>query len=320
MSALPRPPGAAVAYVPLLADGQVREHARQSHAFWGEGASLENRTEALRRRLAIAGPEVFRMSGFVNDGGQLVASLKRYHFPLRRGDGREVRCLGLGAIFVPAEHRRRGLAERIIRTVLAEEEAAGCTHALLFSDIGIPYYERFGFRAIPGARDFRIPVAARALAPAPSLSTRAATPDELPLLLDAYREACAGIPLCLPRDAASWRLFHDHNALGADHRLLGPRGERLGYFSYRAHDGVLRLGECMLEPRTPGREFWATIDAIARAYGCGEIRGWCGPRWPAGRPADAREESRRTELPALRAPDLRDDELASAWFGMPDHY
>src|SRR5688500_13364013 len=57
-------------------------------------------------------------------------------------DGRDVRVLGIGAVFTPAEARGRGHATRLLELLMDEARASGAAAAMLFSEIGTAFYER----------------------------------------------------------------------------------------------------------------------------------------------------------------------------------
>lgn len=84
------------------------------------------------------------------EGGELLASAKRYHLTLAI-EGRRVPALGIGAVFTPPERRGRGHAPALIERLCDDARKDGCRAALLFSEIGSKYYERLGFTVIPHA-------------------------------------------------------------------------------------------------------------------------------------------------------------------------
>src|SRR6185295_16218095 len=82
------------------------------------------------------------------DGDALLATAKLYTFDATL-DGRAIRIAGLGAIFTPPDQRGRGAAADLVERLLQHAAAAGADAALLFSEIGAPYYDRLGVEAIP---------------------------------------------------------------------------------------------------------------------------------------------------------------------------
>jgi GNAT superfamily N-acetyltransferase len=114
---------------------------------WGGGLS-EDRFQIFQRRLADA-PEAkdrYRLLGWFVDG-TLMSAMKTYDL---RGScaGKPIRILGVGAVFTPPELRRQGHAAAMLRAAMQQWAGQGASAAVLFSDIGVRYYERLGFRLV----------------------------------------------------------------------------------------------------------------------------------------------------------------------------
>lgn len=140
---------------------------------WGGGLPLE-RFQVFQHRLADApeAKERYRLLGWFPDGAW-VAAMKAYD--LRAGfGGRELRVLGVGAVFTPPELRRRGHAAGMLRAAMREYGSKGAQAAVLFSDIGVRYYERLGFRALE-SRECTVEAAEL---PRAAASTRTAQPGD----------------------------------------------------------------------------------------------------------------------------------------------
>lgn len=111
----------------LSVDAYVRYNAVQSRTPWGA---------AHLRRVALV------------DGETVLSSAKSYDIEARL-DGQPIRVLGIGAVFTPESQRGHGHAPALIRRMMAEAAGEGYHAAVLFSEIGAPYYERLGFTVIP---------------------------------------------------------------------------------------------------------------------------------------------------------------------------
>ena len=114
---------------------------------WGGGLD-EVRFTLFQRRLADS-PEAagrYRLLGWF-EAGALTASMKAYEL---RGSyaGREVKLLGIGAVFTPPPLRRNGHAAAMLRAAMEECVPRGFDAAVLFSDIDAGYYVRLGFRSL----------------------------------------------------------------------------------------------------------------------------------------------------------------------------
>jgi hypothetical protein len=212
------------------------------------------------------------MSGLI-EGGELVASLKRYHFAISLG-GRESPCLGIGAVFTPETHRRRGLAARLLRQILAEEELP----ALLFSDVGTAYYGQFGFVELPGAETWEVaPTLGAARTPgagsgggSPPLGLREARAEDLPSLLKWYRAGLAEGRVRLPRSEPSWRLFREIN--GLRDFVIFEEGRETGYVTAAVWSpSKLWIAELRHGGRAPASQVMAFA---AAECGCAKWAGW----------------------------------------------
>ena len=73
-----------------------------------------------------------------------ITSLGAYPLMLRIG-GLNVPAIGIGAVHTHRAFRSRGFAGILLREVLRMAQLEGCGYALLYSDIGTAYYEKFGF-------------------------------------------------------------------------------------------------------------------------------------------------------------------------------
>ena len=62
---------------------------------------------------------------------------------------------GIGSIAVPPKKRGKGLATRLIRSVLRRLDRRRVPHVFLFADIAPEFYARFGFAALPGRHQKR---------------------------------------------------------------------------------------------------------------------------------------------------------------------
>jgi len=145
----PPPTGRDSPLRPLTADERP-EYFRGVHPLWGGGLDLESFV-AYQRRLA-ASPEAewrFELLGYF-EAGRMLSAMKVYRLEGQH-EGTPMLVRGIGAVFTPPPLRRHGYAARMMRLGLQRFAAEGSHAALLFSDIGLRYYERLGFRALESA-------------------------------------------------------------------------------------------------------------------------------------------------------------------------
>jgi hypothetical protein len=128
----------------------------------------------------------------------------------------------LGAIFTPPELRRRGHAAALVRAVLAAARRQGDALALLFSDIGRPYYAALGFRALPAEE--HAAALPRSDVGLEGWSLRERTAADLSLLRQAWADSSVGRGIATERDDAHWELLDVRTATYFD-KLHDPRLE-----------------------------------------------------------------------------------------------
>jgi GNAT superfamily N-acetyltransferase len=134
----------------VIADGAMRQRILD-HTFpiWNEGLSREayGRWNDAQLRTEWGRTHLDRLA-LVNDEGDLLATAKRYRIDVRIDDRAGWMC-GIGAVFTPVDRRGQGYASRLIEMMLAEARREGALLAALFSEIGIAFYKRLGFTAVP---------------------------------------------------------------------------------------------------------------------------------------------------------------------------
>jgi hypothetical protein len=146
-----------VAFLSPASPADLEEILDASHPVWGEGldrASYGRYNEAQRRTAWGAG-HLERL--VLTNGRRWLSTAKRYDLRARL-DGRDLRVLGIGAVFTPPELRGRGHAADLVRRLLDQAEGEGFALALLFSEIGPDYYATLGFQPVP-LTQFRLRIA-----------------------------------------------------------------------------------------------------------------------------------------------------------------
>lgn len=126
----------------------VEQIISASYPIWNEGLTLDGyrRWNDLQTRTAWGKEHIWRVA--LVEGGEYLASAKWYDLKCEL-NGEAVRVLGIGAVFTPDNQRGRGRAKELLTRMMDRGEAEGYEAALLFSEIGAPYYEQLGFTAIP---------------------------------------------------------------------------------------------------------------------------------------------------------------------------
>ncbi len=144
------------------------------------------------------GREHLHRVALVDGHGQLLASAKRYRFPIRLDRSEGWMC-GLGAVFTPAELRGRGYAAALIDRLIDEERSRGAMLAALFSEVGPTFYRRLGFVPVP-FDEVTVDVDLRAGAPA--MLVRAGDERDLPAVAAIHAIRSGQARLALRRDSS----------------------------------------------------------------------------------------------------------------------
>lgn len=200
---------------------RLEEILSATFELWHEGLARADYPRYYRGQLATPwGRERLARWALV-DEGQLLASAKTYHFDATL-EGRAVRVCGLGAVFTQPAHRGRGHAGRLVERLLARAADDGFDLALLFSEIGSPYYERFGFSTVP-TFDLELRVREDPRRGAPAVLVRSADERDLPNVaaLDAALASPYRFHLTRDRGLVHYGIVKKRLLAG-----LGPAGAR----------------------------------------------------------------------------------------------
>jgi len=162
-----------------------------------------------------------------------------------------VETLGIGALFTPRARRGRGHASALVERLTEEARANGAALAMLFSEIGTPFYERLGFRQVP-IDEVRIGVKLRGGSPA--MLVRAGHERDLPALAAMHDVRSAGSRFALRRDAPHIQFMLTRKRLLAG---LGPAGVRSIEF-HVAEEGASAVAYVVLSVDAHG---WTLVEA-----------------------------------------------------------
>lgn len=251
----------------------------------------------------------FRYLVWVEDDGTVLSSLKLYR-PVVRLLGRTGPAAMIGAVFTPRILRGKGHAAELIRAVLVEAREEGGTLAMLFTDIGVPYYAALGFRELPA--DEAAGRLDRSVPPPPGWELRPMTAGDLAAVIRAHDDDCADRPVAVLRDREHWEFLLsraaayfarlDGSGLTRRYRVALYRGRFAGYLISLDGEGAWAVREA----GAPGADVGA-LSAIlrlgaeeARRAGLRKVHGW----FPGGAAEWIPEwhleySSRRTAIPML---------------------
>jgi hypothetical protein len=251
-------------YVDALDADGVATAARQTHALWGGGRSLEDHLGDTFEQLARSSG-LLRFVGLY-EGSTLLCSLKRYDAVLNGPNG-ATRAVGIGALFTPETLRRRGYAQRLLQIVMHEAQRASYGAAVLYSDIDPRFYERLGYVLLPH------PIWTAAAASLPRDGALSAAPcDDVGRLLAIYDASFAPGWVRMLRSEASWRLAAWRQR-SAQTLLLSDQEREVGYLTVSTHEDLLWVvDEALIDTQVD--RLWATLRALAEARGAARVAGW----------------------------------------------
>jgi predicted N-acetyltransferase YhbS len=223
---------------------------RESHSLWSEGLSpaAYARYNHAQMRTPWGAAHLGRVA-LVRDE-TLIASAKRYDLSARL-DGRIRRVLGIGAVFTALDQRGRGGASALMEQLLENAVAEGYEFALLFSEIGPRFYERFNFVPLPLTKST---LRVKGPSGTPAVLLRAGDDRDIPLVaeMSAGRSREARFALDRSEDLVRFAIAKKRLLAG-----LGPDGLRqvefqvteeglmaVAYLVCSHHEGRWTIEEC----------------------------------------------------------------------------
>lgn len=266
----------------VVAEGALVEQIiRTTYPLWNEGLTPHAYAQWNAAQLRTAwGSRHLQRVALLDDDGTLLATAKRYRFAARL-DGRDVRVLGIGAVFTPEDRRRRGHAAALIEQLVDAGRRDGDDIAMLFSEIDPAFYERLSFTQVP-LNEVQVNVHTKDGAPATLV--RAGHESDLAALAAMHAVRAAGARFSLVRDSSLIQFALARRRLLAG---LGPPGQRQVEF-HVIEEGATAVAYAVL---TVDENGWTLSDA--------------GDRDPAGARLGALLQVLLAREPSRRPPVIR---------------
>lgn len=240
---------------------------------WGGDRTVEQHVAETFEQLEH-GHDLLRFVGLRDASGALVCSLKRYDAVLTTPSG-PVRTVGIGALFTPAEERRRGHANLLVRIVMERAKHAGYGAALLYSDIDPRFYERLGYVLLPH------PTWLTKTAELPHAGAFAITScNDAERLLAMHERSFEPTWVRMQHGHASWELA-SWRQRHAKTWLLIENERAVGYIMASKHDDLLWVVDEAMLNGSPER-LWATMRKLAVQEGAARVAGWLRPDHAGG--------------------------------------
>ena len=257
--------------------GQILD---ETHAIWSDGLSriaYERFNEAQSR--TPWGRDHLRRYLLMGDDGRVLSSAKRYDLRARL-DGREIRIVGLGAVYTPPDQRGRGHAAVVVERIVESAARDGAELAVLFSEIDPRYYAASGFVAIP-RREALISV--RPSRGAPMVMVRDGIAADIPTVVAIAERMSGGYRFALAHSDA----------------LV-----RFGLSKKRLLAGFLPQGELAVEFYVVEEGGGAVAFAVITVTETDAVLEMCGDRDPSGARVGALLQTLRARTPGERIPPL----------------
>ena len=204
----------------IVAEGALLEQILDlTFPIWHEGLTRRAYAQWNSAQLRTPwGQDHLHRFALVDDGGDVLASAKRYRYDIRL-DGRDGCMCGIGAVFTPPDRRGHGYAGELIERILDRERREGAIMASLFSEIGAAFYQRRGFVHVPFDE---VTVSVRRRNGAPAMLVRAGDERDAGSIANLHHTQSAGVRFALRRDPSvihyalsKKRLFAGLSAAGA---------------------------------------------------------------------------------------------------------
>lgn len=230
----------------VVAEGALLEHILD-HTFpiWHESLTREayGRWNGAQLKTPWGRGHLQRFA-LVADDGTLLASAKRYRYPVRL-DGREGWMCGVGAVFTPRPQRGRGRASQIVEQLVEQSRQEGALLAGLFSEIGAAFYQRLGFAVVP-LDEVTVTVARKGGSPA--MLVRGGEERDLEALAAMHEVRAAGVRFAVRRSPSliGYALAKKRLIAG-----LGPPGLRQVEF-FVAEEGTSAVAYVVLSENPKG--------------------------------------------------------------------
>lgn len=311
-------------FVPELDNRLVAEAASHTHEIWSGGWSLDAHIERQKNQLLRAGPNILRYVGLMDETG-LIASMKRYGLVVHVPGKGPMPALGIGAVYTRKDARKKGAAATLLRWLLDDARSQGDALALLYSEIGTAYYERFGFVALPSLEHA---AATNVFPENTSLEIRAASADDEATMIPIHESSWDPNIVRIVRTPEHLRYFRYRNT--ADQACLLLQGDTVvGYVIAALHDGSRDDGVAVTKrtlwvdewsaPGIPISDVFGAIRKIAERESAERVAGWLSP-WHEHAPfvATPRHEPIAMVCP-LNSP-LVEIDPRQTFFGSLDHF
>ena len=264
---------------------QINAIYRESFSLWGAGLSFDDYL-AFWNDLGATAWAKNSLSYLVwtDDDAAVLSSLKLYR-PRLTLFGETGTAAGVGAVFTPHAHRRKGHATAMLKALVDQARERGDLAALLFSDVGTAIYGALGFRPLPSEEAWgKLP--RRLPAPPDGFLLRPMMHSDLGKVREAHHAICRSRPISVLRNRDHWdyllersRSFFarlDGTDLSTRFQVMMHEDRFAGYLVSVASGNVWIVREVETAGDVPEvlRAVLLAGAAQARARGLRQVYGW----------------------------------------------
>lgn len=300
------------------------------HDVWGRGLSLEE--HVARRTASVQHQRAEWFVGTLDD--RVVTSLGAYPYRFNHR-GRILDGVAVGAVHTRAEYRGRGFAPQLIRAVEEYHAKRGVAISLLYTDVGVDYYARMGYRPCPSWKG-RVEVTRKSAetGAAPDRDVhaqfrpvifngddRSRTITELAKLHEAVHQR---LPLYITRSPDHWDWLIRRSPNDEFYTMHAPDGAATGYVRFAFEDECAAIVDCgAIDPEDGSlRRLLAESLRLGGKRGAKTVTAWLPPASsiPAIFETTEREDEITMLKPLSNDVELDEDAIAAAgWFQMIEH-
>ena len=246
---------------------------RNVHESWGRGLPVE---AFVAQRLKS--PSHNRASWYVGTvANDVVTSMGWFPLALNVEGGGVKTVFGVGAVHTQPNHRGKGYAAELLRSVIRIAVQQGAEVGLLFSDITLSYYSQFGFVEWHTDSCVRAVESHRKLNSAFVLEKVEVPSDHIEDLARLYDSANRRFDFWLRRDRPYWEVCIRKSPLAEYYLLLDhKRRDVHGYARVRLSGATLLLEDYALRSCESELEstFFEHVNALGAGLGCSAVEGW----------------------------------------------
>lgn len=293
MTQLVQAPPAKAERIELADWRDIQRVLRDSHEIWSSGLSKSAYYEYIWWQMHHTwSRKNYRYFVYKSGADEIVSSCKLYTFEATSRHQR-FKVGGIGAVFTPERHRGHGYAGKLLNLITRICTREGYDALLLYSDIGLDFYERLGYEPL-GSYDFYLWMpgceaeGAQPISQLPNFDcvkndrydVISADLSLVPHMVRMHRRWRDGLPFAIDRTEDYWRykLARERYVAERSSRKFAPIelltvNKMDGYALLERTAKIMRVLEVVGSEEQKER-LWLHLMRLAASCGIDVIRGW----------------------------------------------